>query len=143
MDLYRHFNSEGQLLYVGISNSTLVRLGAHRANAHWFNTITNVTVEKCTDRKDALHKEYTAIQDEHPLYNKMHNATEGTPEGNYSIYHPAHICPNGGIMMLTMRVFENTREIQFLDSEKFSSRLGKRYFHAIVELFKQFGVKVE
>jgi len=72
MNLYRHFNSEGQLLYVGISNSTLIRLGAHKANAHWFDSITNVTIEKCTDREDALAKEAKAIKTEHPMHNTIH-----------------------------------------------------------------------
>jgi hypothetical protein len=87
MNLYRHFNSEGQLLYVGISNSALVRLGAHKANAHWFDSITKVTIEKCTDREDALTKEAKAIQIEHPLFNKMHNTAKCSYPSKEQIHH--------------------------------------------------------
>jgi len=72
-DLYRHFDSNGNLLYVGISLSTLNRLGQHRDNSHWFNTISSVTIEKYNTRKEALIAEKKAITKEKPLHNTVHN----------------------------------------------------------------------
>lgn len=72
-DLYRHFDSNGNLLYVGISLSTLNRLGQHKDNSHWFNSISNITIEKFNNRDKALIAERDAIINEKPLYNKVYN----------------------------------------------------------------------
>jgi hypothetical protein len=71
--LYRHFDGNGTLLYVGISSSTIARLSQHQRTAHWFDQVTNVSVQKFPTRKDALEAEKLAIQTECPLYNKVHN----------------------------------------------------------------------
>ena len=68
-DLYRHFDAQGVLLYVGISYGFLARLSQHRKKAPWYDQITSVTVEKCTSREDALARETLAIATEKPLYN--------------------------------------------------------------------------
>jgi len=115
MNLYRHFNSEGQLLYVGISNSALVRLGAHKANAHWFDSITNVTIEKCTDREDALAKEAKAIKTEHPRHNVVHKQEVigyrmqafNTPEG--MIVKWVHVYENDPVHYSDTRYLEPIR----------------------------------
>jgi hypothetical protein len=70
-DLYRHFDNEGKLLYVGISKSALVRLGQHEEHAHWFDRIAQVTIEKHPSRAVALEAERTAIIREKPLCNIM------------------------------------------------------------------------
>lgn len=67
--LYRHFNKSGELLYVGISLNTLNRLGQHKKNAHWFSTISNVTIEHYVTREEALQAETKAIQSENPAHN--------------------------------------------------------------------------
>jgi len=68
-DLYRHFDSQGALLYVGVSKSALVRLGQHKEHAHWFDRITQVTIEKHPSRAAALEAERIAIHVENPLCN--------------------------------------------------------------------------
>lgn len=67
--LYRHFDKDKNLLYIGISLNTLNRLGQHRRNAHWFKSISAVTIEHFTTRSEALHAETSAIQQENPLHN--------------------------------------------------------------------------
>lgn len=67
--LYRHFDADGRLLYVGISLSTVSRLGQHHANAHWYDKIAQVTVETFPDRTAAAYAEREAIFKEGPLYN--------------------------------------------------------------------------
>jgi len=71
-DLYRHFDKDDNLLYVGISLSTLQRLGQHKRNARWFNSITRIEIEKCADRAEALNMEAQAIKKEKPIYNIQH-----------------------------------------------------------------------
>ena len=70
--LYRHYNSEKKLLYVGVSLNALNRLGQHSDHSHWFNTITNVTIEHFDTRDAALAAEYAAILNEAPLHNIVH-----------------------------------------------------------------------
>lgn len=72
--LYRHFDAEGQLLYVGISNNPIYRLHQHQA-ADWFFDIANVKIEWLGSFEDALIAEAEAIAAERPKHNKTHNAT--------------------------------------------------------------------
>ena len=68
-DLYRHFNADGVLLYVGVSLSAIERLIGHRGSK-WSHEIANVTVEPFRSRNAALAAETKAIRIEKPLYNK-------------------------------------------------------------------------
>jgi len=68
--LYRHFNAEGQLLYVGVSLRSMKRLAEHKNNSDWFNEITRVDIEHFSDRKTAMDAERKAVQEENPKYNK-------------------------------------------------------------------------
>lgn len=70
--LYRHFNGEGQLLYVGVSLSAVQRLGQHKEHSDWFESIARVTIEKFDTREEALEAERTAIIRERPLHNIHH-----------------------------------------------------------------------
>lgn len=69
MHLYRHFNLEGELLYVGISLSALNRLAKHKSSSHWFNEITNVTIQKFSTKEEAVAAEIEAIAKENPRHN--------------------------------------------------------------------------
>lgn len=68
-DLYRHFDENGTLLYVGVSLSAMHRLGQHKEHSHWYERIKNVTIEKFETRESALHAETMAIVHEKPEYN--------------------------------------------------------------------------
>ena len=67
--LYRHFDLNGNLLYVGISLSALSRLHQHEQEAHWFNRIDVIQLEQFATRPEALAAEKDAIQIERPAYN--------------------------------------------------------------------------
>jgi predicted transcriptional regulator len=73
MNLYRHFDSYGNLLYVGISMSAFNRLIQHKDTAHWFSDISSITISKYVDKEHALVAEKLAIQNERPKYNMVHN----------------------------------------------------------------------
>lgn len=67
--LYRHFDADGRLLYVGISKNAVARLNGHSAKS-WYGEIASVTIEHHKSRAHALYAEALAIQDEGPIYNK-------------------------------------------------------------------------
>jgi|HubBroStandDraft_6_1064221.scaffolds.fasta_scaffold00050_23 hypothetical protein len=67
--LYRHFDADGVLLYVGISLRPIIRLSQHKASS-WFDLIKKVEIQQCADREEALAMETLAIQSESPKYNK-------------------------------------------------------------------------
>jgi hypothetical protein len=70
-DLYRIFDADGVLLYVGISWSALVRLGGHSGTARWFDRVARVSVQKCQSLDEARAAERQAIQTEDPLFNVL------------------------------------------------------------------------
>lgn len=72
-ELYRHYNNAGQLLYVGVSLSTIARLIEHKTTAPWFKQITRVTIERFPTRIAAERAEIIAIRDEQPQWNKAWN----------------------------------------------------------------------
>lgn len=70
--LYRHFDSSGRLLYVGISLSPIERLRKHSETSHWTRSIAKVEIEDYPTRAEALAAEKTVIQAELPLHNIHH-----------------------------------------------------------------------
>jgi hypothetical protein len=72
MELYRHFDEQNQLLYVGVSISTMTRLRQHRDCSSWFDKIKRVDVQRFESREDALIAEREAIKAEKPLFNVYH-----------------------------------------------------------------------
>lgn len=66
--LYRHFDKDGNLLYIGIAANLEKRTAAHR-HSHWFPQIDKVTSEAFESRFLALEAEEKAIQQENPKYN--------------------------------------------------------------------------
>jgi predicted GIY-YIG superfamily endonuclease len=67
--LYRYFDSEGQLLYVGITGDNTKRQSQHRRSSFWFGEIAYATFEHFEERQKALEAEGKAIKDEKPLHN--------------------------------------------------------------------------
>lgn len=67
--LYRHFDAEGRLLYVGIAKNALCRLNGHK-KASWYEQLARVGVEHHKSRAHALYAEAIAIRDEQPIYNR-------------------------------------------------------------------------
>jgi hypothetical protein len=72
-DLYRLYDAEDQLLYVGISWSAIVRMAQHKAEKPWFGDVARIEIVITKSRSEAQHLELQAIRDEWPLYNKQHN----------------------------------------------------------------------
>ena len=72
--LYRHFNSVGNLLYVGISLDADKRLRQHIGKSKHGNEIASVSVEYFTRWGEALKAERYAIKTEHPTGNVVHKS---------------------------------------------------------------------
>lgn len=76
--LYRHFDAEGVLLYVGISRSAAARLASHE-QSNWDQQIARVDVQWFENRAAALRAERKAIATEKPRHNKSAGQRNETP----------------------------------------------------------------
>jgi predicted GIY-YIG superfamily endonuclease len=75
--LYRFFDTDGVLLYVGITNNPSRRFTQHGVSREWWHEVDTIRMERFPDRKSVLAAEKAAIQSERPRYNiKM---TGGAP----------------------------------------------------------------
>ena len=71
--LYRMFNRDSSLLYVGISMSFGKRLRQHKKEKDWYQEITHITLQHFPTRDDAAVAETKAIKSEKPIHNVTHN----------------------------------------------------------------------
>lgn len=67
--LYRHFDAQDRLLYVGISLNQQLRLEQHMRGSKWAADIVKVLVELYPNRAEAKQAETAAIQTENPVWN--------------------------------------------------------------------------
>ena len=73
-ELYRHYDKNGRLLYVGISNCAVSRADSHSDKAEWFGDATKMTVEQFDSREAASAAEASAVINERPAFNIRHKA---------------------------------------------------------------------
>lgn len=75
MDLYRFYDKDERLLYVGISLHAAQRASNHRMDKAWWSDVTRMDVQhlNVATRPEAEAIERRAITDERPLYNVTHN----------------------------------------------------------------------
>lgn len=73
--LYRLFNRDGRLLYIGIGGCPAIRLKAHSKQKAWWPEVdrSKIQVEWFRTYGEAEVAEKEAIQTEDPLYNKKHS----------------------------------------------------------------------
>jgi hypothetical protein len=67
--LYRCFDRDGQLLYVGITDDVDRRLRQHAVDKFWWPDVTKVTRMAFQRRTEALWAEWAVITTCHPIYN--------------------------------------------------------------------------
>lgn len=97
--LYRRFDAEGTLLYVGITDALDERTKAHDDGSSWSEFATHETVEMFPDRAAALAAEVQAIRSERPLFNMQHN---NSPEARRRLV--GYLIQNGRIDLLVPSV---------------------------------------
>jgi len=91
--LYRHFDSEDNLLYIGISINAVNRLSGHQKISSWYKNIAQMKIENYPTRQELEESEIKAIQDENPLHNIIrYNGEQGKFEGDgYTIEEQAQL----------------------------------------------------
>lgn len=79
--LYRVYDAEGKLLYIGISQNPDVRFGQHSQTKDWWGEVAERKVEWLPTRAEATTAEKMAIQTENPYWNRNHAVRPlGNPE---------------------------------------------------------------
>jgi excinuclease UvrABC nuclease subunit len=76
--LYRFYNAQGEMLYVGITKFFEPRLKQHYKNAEWFFETASVRLEHFKTRQQVEQAETRAIVEEQPLYNIAKNPDKET-----------------------------------------------------------------
>lgn len=71
--LYRFFDTDDQLLYVGISSNPSIRFRDHGRSKDWWSEVASITLEHWPSRQAALDAEKQAIISERPRWNAAHN----------------------------------------------------------------------
>jgi hypothetical protein len=73
--LYRLFDCEGRLLYIGIARNPEQRFKAHASTAPWWHLVARRDVEWYPTRSEARAEETKAIKADGPLYNRAGSET--------------------------------------------------------------------
>jgi len=69
--LYRYYDKDKNLLYVGVCNNLERRFSQH-SGTEWAALVSSSSIKKFKDRKIAMAEEKIAIKTEKPLYNIVH-----------------------------------------------------------------------
>lgn len=72
--VYRHYDKDGNLMYVGQSMKVLYRQMQHASSSHWYDDVTKITLERFPDVSLAKIAERNAIRNEKPLHNRIYKA---------------------------------------------------------------------
>jgi predicted GIY-YIG superfamily endonuclease len=71
--LYRHFDSDETLLYIGITNDVRNRFKQHDKEKEWWKDVRHCTFDHFPTRAALEEAEVEAIRNERPKYNVIHN----------------------------------------------------------------------
>lgn len=71
--LYRFFDADDVLLYVGITMNAPARFGQHRDGKPWWGDVARIEMEHFGNRAEVAEAEIVAITTEKPLHNVVHN----------------------------------------------------------------------
>lgn len=77
--LYRAYDADGQLLYVGIAIDWGHRWSHHRQRSRFYDQVARLDIEWLPTRAAAIAAEIKAIADEQPLHNIEHTARDTRP----------------------------------------------------------------
>jgi predicted GIY-YIG superfamily endonuclease len=72
--LYRAYDAQGVLLYIGITMNPGNRFAQHSEDKPWWADVAEIRVEHFGSRKRVLAAERAAIQAERPRFNVIHNS---------------------------------------------------------------------
>lgn len=83
-DVYRMFDADGRLLYVGMTTCWENRVAGHRNRTPWYAEVADVQFVTYPTRSAALTAERAAIASESPAYNVRHNVPTKKARGRYA-----------------------------------------------------------
>jgi len=72
--VYRHFDKNDVLLYVGVTANILNRTACHSSATQWFKDISRIDIKHFEKESDAHAAERKAIRTENPKHNIQHTA---------------------------------------------------------------------
>lgn len=71
--IYRLWNAEDALIYIGIAKNPAARFAKHAERSHWWPEVASIQIDWAPTRDEALSIEREAIRAEKPRYNVRHN----------------------------------------------------------------------
>ncbi|MEX2421061.1 MAG: hypothetical protein WD670_04515 [Actinomycetota bacterium] len=71
--VYRFYDGQGRLLYVGVTGRGLTRAREHSRSKEWWELVKSSTVEHLATTGEALERERELIRSLRPIYNVQHN----------------------------------------------------------------------
>lgn len=78
--LYRMYDKNDVLLYIGISTQVMARLHSHWSSKEWICEVENIYIERFQTKRDLEEAETKAIKEEKPKYNIALNQIKIRPE---------------------------------------------------------------
>jgi predicted GIY-YIG superfamily endonuclease len=81
--LYRFYDANDDLLYVGISNTWYQRFHQHERTSGWFSRVAHATFESYESREAVEAAELIAIKSENPQFNKASNPAYETATDHF------------------------------------------------------------
>lgn len=92
--LYRMFDRDDVLLYVGITNNPKTRFRSHAISQDWWGQVANITVKTFPTRGQLVAAETKAIHEENPIHNKLIPVVSAPVPRLPRIVAPAPVCPS-------------------------------------------------
>lgn len=71
--LYRIYDADGGLLYVGATTNPALRISEHSRRRPWWSTAATITMEHFASWETMIEAESNAIRTEGPKYNQLHS----------------------------------------------------------------------
>lgn len=85
--VYRLYDAESALIYIGCTRDPRTREGAHRKNSWWWPQVEHVRLTIFPSRAYALQREAQAIASERPLWNVRHQEFAGISLDGFQQWH--------------------------------------------------------
>lgn len=71
--LYRFYNVDGDLMYIGATSDPPGRFKSHQADKEWWGEVAQIRLQHCETRQQLIAAEKAAIEWEQPIHNVLHN----------------------------------------------------------------------
>ncbi|WP_226780315.1 GIY-YIG nuclease family protein [Oceaniglobus trochenteri] len=79
--LYRHYDADGALLYVGVTCDPCRRIAQHESGSSWYTQVASVEVQWFDAREIAIAAERYWISEHNPVHNKNHKTAPVSDHG--------------------------------------------------------------